>query len=94
MSDLLLDVLRHVGSGHAVTLVPIQELLTTQQAADLLNVSRPHLIKLLEQQAMPHSLVGRHRRVRAEDVFAYKAKRDAERGQALDDLIAGDVDLI
>ena len=94
MSDLLLDVLRHVGSGHAVTLVPIRELLTTQQAADLLNVSRPHLIKLLEQQAMPHSLVGRHRRVRAEDVFAYKAKRDAERGQALDDLIAGDADLI
>lgn len=95
MSDLLLDVLRHVGSGHAVTPVPIQQLLTTQQAADLLNVSRPHLINLLEQQAMPHSpLVGRHRRVRAEDVFAYKAKRDAERSEALDDLIAGDADLI
>jgi len=94
MSDLLLDVLRHVGSGHAVTLVPIQELLTTQQAADLLNVSRPHLIKLLEQQAMPHSLVGRHRRVRAENVFAYKARRDAERGKALDYLIADDADLI
>jgi excisionase family DNA binding protein len=94
MSDLLLEVLRHVGSGHAVTLVPIQELLTTQQAGDLLNVSRPHLIKLLEQQAMPYSLVGRHRRVRAEDVFAYKAKRDEERAKALDELISGDADLI
>lgn len=94
MSDLFLELLRHVGSGHAVTLVPIQELLTTQQAADLLNVSRPHLIKLLGQGAMPYSLVGRHRRVRAQDVFDYKAKRDEERTQALDALMADDAHLI
>jgi excisionase family DNA binding protein len=94
MSDLFLELLRHVGSGHAVTLVPIQELLTTQQAADLLNVSRPHLIKLLEQNAMPYSLVGRHRRVKAQDVFDYKAKRDEERTQALDALMADDAHLI
>lgn len=94
MSDLFLELLRHVGSGHAVTLVPIQEMLTTQQAADLLNVSRPHLIKLLNDEVMPHSLVGRHRRIKAEDVFAYKTQRDAQRAQALDDLIAGDADLI
>lgn len=94
MSDLFLELLRHVGSGHAVTLVPIQEMLTTQQAADLLNVSRPHLIKLLNDEVMPHSLVGRHRRIKAEDVFAYKTQRDAQRAQALDDLIAGDANLI
>ena len=94
MSDLFLELLRHVGSGHAVTLVPIQEMLTTQQAADLLNVSRPHLIKLLNDEVMPHSLVGRHRRIKAEDVFAYKTQRDAQRAQALNDLIAGDADLI
>ena len=94
MADLFLDLLRHIGSGHAVTLVPIEEMLTTQQAADLLNVSRPHLIKLLEQGMMPHSLIGRHRRIRAEDVFAYKLKRDEERAQALDALIESDADLI
>ena len=94
MSDLFLELLRHVGSGHAVTLVPIQELLTTQQAADLLNVSRPHLIKLLEQGAMPYSLVGRHRRVKAQDVFDYKTKRDEERTQELDALMADDAHLI
>lgn len=94
MSDIFLELLRHIGSGHAVTLVPIQEMLTTQQAADLLNVSRPHLIKLLDQNAMPHTLVGRHRRVRAEDIFTYKAKRDEERSRALDSLIGDDADLV
>lgn len=94
MSDIFLELLRHIGSGHAVTLVPIQEMLTTQQAADLLNVSRPHLIKLLDQNDMPHTLVGRHRRIRAEDIFAYKAKRDEIRSKALDALIGEDADLI
>lgn len=94
MSEIFLELLRHIGSGNAVTLVPIKEMLTTQQAADLLNVSRPHLIKLLEAGAMDFTLVGRHRRIRAEDVFAYKAKRDAERAEALDDLMSGDADLL
>ena len=94
MSDIFLELLRHIGSGHAVTLLPIQEMLTTQQAADLLNVSRPHLIKLLEQEAIPHTFVGRHRRIMAEDIFTYKAKRDAERARALDALIGDDADLI
>lgn len=94
MSDLFLELLRHIGRGSAVTLVPIQEMLTTQQAADLLNVSRPHLIKLLEQGEMEHTLVGRHRRVDAKEVFAYKAKRDAERSSAMEDLLSEDSDLI
>ncbi|MCB1380660.1 MAG: helix-turn-helix domain-containing protein [Alphaproteobacteria bacterium] len=93
MSDLFLELLRHIGSGDAVTLVPIQQMLTTQQAADLLNISRPYLIKLLEKEEIPHSMVGRHRRIRAEDVFAYKAARNKDRSDAMDDLIANDADL-
>jgi excisionase family DNA binding protein len=94
MSDLLLDLLRQIGSGHAVTLVPIREMLTTQQAADLLNVSRPYLIGLLEKDMLPYSFTGRHRRIRAEDVFAYKARRDANRSAALEDLGRGDAELL
>ena len=88
MSDLFLKLLRHIGSGDAVTLVPIQQMLTTQQAADLLNMSRPYLIRLIEKGDVAHSMVGRHRRLKAEDVFAYKAERDKIRSKAMDDLIA------
>lgn len=93
MSDLFLELLRHIGSGDAVTLVPIQQMLTTQQAADLLNMSRPYLIKLIEKGDIPHSMVGRHRRLKAEDVFAYKITRDKIRSRAMDELIADGVDL-
>jgi excisionase family DNA binding protein len=89
-----LELLRHVGSGRAVTIVPTEEQLTTQRAADLLNVSRPHLIKLLEQGAIPHTTVGRHRRVRAQDLFDYKKKRDAGRAAALSELAEMDASLI
>jgi excisionase family DNA binding protein len=93
VSDLFLELLRHIGSGDAVTLGPIQQMLTTQQAADLLNVSRPYLIKLIERGDIPHSTVGRHRRLKAEDVFAYKIARDKARSDALDELVANDADL-
>lgn len=94
MSNIFLELLRHIGSGNAVTLVPIQQQLTTQQAADLLNVSRPYLIKLLEDNEMDFTTVGRHRRVKAEDVFAYKMKRDSNRAAALEELIGDDADLL
>lgn len=92
MSDLFLELLRHIGSGDAVTLVPIQQMLTTQQAADLLYMSRPYLIRLIEKGDIPHSMVGRHRRLKAEDVFAYKAERDKIRSKAMDELIADGAD--
>lgn len=83
LSELLLDVLRLISAGDAVTLVPVSQRLTTQQAADLLNVSRPHLITLLDQGEIPHTLTGRHRRIEARDIFAYKSKRDSKRRSAL-----------
>ncbi|MCZ8369685.1 MAG: helix-turn-helix domain-containing protein [Porphyrobacter sp.] len=93
MSDLFIQLLRYIGSGDAVTFLPIQQMLTTQQAADLLDVSRPYLIKLIEKGDIAHSMVGRHRRVKAEDVFAYKSARDKARAEALDELISDSKDL-
>lgn len=94
LSALLLELLRYIGNGDAVTLMPIHELLTTQQAADILNVSRPYLIKILEDEGIPYEKVGRHRRIRAKDVFAYKRKRDQVRSQALDKVLSHDGDLL
>jgi excisionase family DNA binding protein len=90
LSGLLMEVLRHFGKGDAVTLVPVSQMLTTQQAADILNVSRPFLIGLLERGVVPFELVGRHRRVRAETLFDYKRARDAKRSEALAELAALD----
>lgn len=90
LSELLMELLRHIGRGDAVTLVPLHQMLTTQQAADILNVSRPFLIALLEKGEIGHTLVGRHRRIRAEDLFAYKRERDAKRSKALAELAALD----
>jgi excisionase family DNA binding protein len=90
LSKLLTELLRHIGSGDAVTLVPVSQMLSTQQAADILNVSRPFLISLLDKGEIDHELVGRHRRVKAETLFAYKRTRNEKRGKALDALAALD----
>ncbi|MEE4539798.1 MAG: helix-turn-helix domain-containing protein [Erythrobacter sp.] len=94
LSASLLELLRLVADGRGFTLVPLEAELTTKQAADHLNVSRPFLIKLLEEGQIPHHKVGRHRRVRAEDLFAYRDRRDADRSKALDELARLDADLI
>lgn len=86
LAESLLEMLRLVSSGRGVRITPVEQELTTQQAADILNVSRPFLVMLLENGEIPHNKVGRHRRVRAEDLFAYKKQRDEIRAAALDDL--------
>lgn len=93
LSSLLMEVLRHVGAGDAVTLVPVSQMLTTQQAADILNVSRPFLISEVDKKEIPCVLVGRHRRIKAEDLFEYKRRRDESRAAALAELAEMDADL-
>jgi excisionase family DNA binding protein len=95
LSSLLLELLRVVGRGDAVTLVPVSQQLTTQQAADMLNVSRPYLIdKLLDTEVIPHTKIGRHRRISAADVFAYRKSRQQQRAQSLSELAQLDADLL
>jgi len=94
ISELLLELLRHVGNGDAVTIVPVTQMLTTQQAADILNVSRPYLISLIDKGELGCTTVGRHRRIKAEHLFDYKRARDERRSTALADLAELDSDLL
>lgn len=84
--SLLMDILEAMAAGQGVSLIPENAELTTVQAAGVLNVSRPYLIKLLDENAIPYRKVGKHRRIRMEDVMAYKARIDREREAVLDQL--------
>jgi excisionase family DNA binding protein len=90
---LLLDVLTEIGQGNAVSIIPIHAELTSQEAADVLNVSRPFLVQLLEKGDIPFHKTGTHRRVRYQDVIAYKERVDVQRRKALDELAAQAQDL-
>ncbi len=85
---LLMEILEAMAAGRGMTIIPQNAELTTVQAADILNVSRPFLIKLLDEGTIPHRKVGKHRRILIEDVINYKEKIDSEREAILDELVA------
>ncbi len=85
---LFLQVLEEMSEGHAVTLMPARAELTAQQVADLLNVSRPYAVQLLDEGKIPSRFVGEYRRVRLDDVLDFKRIDDAARALVLDQLSA------
>jgi excisionase family DNA binding protein len=86
--QLLVNILVQMAEGNAVTLIPVHAELTTQEAANLLNVSRPYLIRLLEDKKIPYRKVGTRRKILFQDLMDYKQKIDTARRKVLDDLAA------
>lgn len=85
--QLLTSILTQMSMGNTLTLIPIHAELTTQEAADLLNVSRPYLIEQIEKGAIPHRMVGTHRRILFSDLMEYKKKLDESRLKAIQELV-------
>lgn len=82
----LSSILEYMSQGRAVSVLSVDEELTTQEAADILNVSRPHVVKLSEEGKIPFHKVGRHRRIKLKDLLAYKKKYKKQQRKALDEL--------
>jgi excisionase family DNA binding protein len=92
LPDSVYQVLRQVthlmAAGKSISLIPHDHYLSSQESAELLNVSRPYLYTLLDQNQIPFIKVGTHRRIRFEDLMAYKNDRDSQRRQSLSELAA------
>jgi excisionase family DNA binding protein len=84
--DLLRQLLINLAQNRPVSIIPFDHELTTHQAADLLNVSRGYVLKLLDQKAIPYRMVGTHRRIRLEELLAYKDKMRSETEKASEEL--------
>jgi excisionase family DNA binding protein len=82
--NLLKDIVRSLEKGRSVVVMPEDQQLTTQRAAELLGMSRPYLIQLLDAGEMPYHLIGKHRRIALHDILAYAKRRSESRRTALD----------
>ncbi len=91
--SLLREILDHMAHRKGVAVTPLHPELTTRQAAELLQVSRTHLVQLLDEGLIPCRKVGSHRRVRVEDVLAHRRETEDRRSEALDELTARDQEL-
>jgi excisionase family DNA binding protein len=87
-APLIAQILAQLARGNAVTVIPVHSELTTQQAADLLGVSRPHLVQMLKDKRIPYRKIGTHRRIRFSDLKDFKLGEDTARQKALDALAA------
>jgi len=90
---LLAKILKATSQGKPISVVPIATEMTTQAAAELLSCSRPHLVKLLKEGKIPFTMVGRHRRVKFEDVKNYKKEMKMKQEQFLIDMMKSDEEL-
>lgn len=84
----IIDLLTEIAKGNAVTLLPVHKELTTQDAANVLHCSRPHLVKLLRQGDIPYEKIGTHRRIKCQDLMEYKAKSKEREREAARELTA------
>lgn len=89
---LLSKILHETAQGRPISIVPLAMEVTTQSAADFLGCSRPHLVKLLEKGLIPYSTVGRHRRVKFEDLHKYKKAMKASQRKLLVEMMKRDED--
>ena len=92
LHDLLLVILRNLQSGNAISIVPEHRQLTTQRAANILGVSRPFLVGLVEAGKIPFHMVGRHRRIYLSDLLDYKRRRDAARHEAINNMARSEME--
>jgi excisionase family DNA binding protein len=91
--EVLRDAVHYLAQGTDVTILPMHAAVTTQRAAEILGVSRPHLIKLLERGDIEYHKVGKHRRIRVLDLLVYKDQRDSRRRQVIDQIKADSEEL-
>ncbi len=85
---ILFNALQEMAKGHSVTLLPVNTELTTHQAAELMRVSRPSLIKMLDENKLPYRKIGAHRRIRYDDVLHYLEIERARRKKVMEELVA------
>lgn len=87
VSQVLRQFVANIGRSRAVFVMPDGPMLTTQEAADMLDVSRPYMVKLLKEEKIPYTEVGSHRRIHINDLLQYEARRQEEQKKALEEMV-------